>query len=481
MKLRPNQKTALLEALDDAFNPVTLQQVLISLQKRMSDIVGPNFLFVLQRIVEEAEQEDTLDQLLRAARTVNSTNRRLENITAELEPFLKLENGAITVTAVNQLLDILENSRSPEAAIEDAYRIAAPSTEKFNLEVAHLADRVAARVHWLAIVPGAPGRRPLLVFTAYLLKRTKSRQASKALEDWLDARCRELNEDRKAIDAAAEQTLRRRKGLRAHLVVVISDRNEVNAWSVLVSSNATEWNWKDVLSLAQQRPCEPEELPDLIKDLIGRARTHVKQASNNVVVEVFLPLALLTSEIDQWRIAYGRQQELEIGSAYPVLLRSYDRTYDQDLWQVREEWRDHWERHRTLAERHQAKVVDADLLKQKNYRAVSQSQQICCAALNFVPDEKDTLERLIFSGTPVAVWLRSGPPPAQQNELQMLYTSLTSVPTPDWKDKILKTRLDASSAAANHFGRHLALMWDDADKLPIDAEDVQVFEDIQTE
>lgn len=97
----------------------------------------------------------------------------------------------------------------------------------------------------------------------------------------------------------------------------------------------------------------------------------------------------------------------------------------------------------------------------KNLARLMNDHSVTCAALAIVPDAK-LLSTCVNSGTPAVLWTRrkADANATRANLTPLLDGTLTELPA-----RVHNARKQSASAE-EHPGRHLALLWDNFDRLP---------------
>jgi hypothetical protein len=204
-------------------------------------------------------------------------------------------------------------------------------------------------------------------------------------------------------------------------------------------------------------------------------------------VELILPQLLMSKSIECWKLEVGGYiGSIVLGSEYPVVIRSYDRTTDAYQKQVGEVWRNRWAR--LEANKIQQAVGRLAAIDAKaeipQFRAAYQNPLTVGIKISdevSVASQENCIKGFLASGTAVAVWLRRSPPalsssanlegsnlnPVLNKLNEFLQCLLSSMP-----NQALECRSQAIMASiepdeANFMiGHHLSLLWENPNLLP---------------
>lgn len=209
-----------------------------------------------------------------------------------------------------------------------------------------------------------------------------------------------------------------------------------------------------------------ERLPELLK----QAHTALGVGAGELTLEFILPRSLIGHPIDQWQIDPIFPHRL--GTSYPVTVRSLDRLGNVGL---HTEWRQKWQW--LSANGHQNKPDAIHWLLEPNTRpphslraTLIQEDSVVALAMAYPPADSptlgsDELSASLYAGMPVMLWCRENDlRPQFEQEVQELLAGHGLVELPK---QVLQLRQKADETdTASALGRHLTLLWDDADRMP---------------
>lgn len=318
-----------------------------------------------------------------------------------------------------------------------------------------------------------PGKSSLLInFVTLIIKTGEIYANNDELKDWMMAygirkgfTTDEINQVLKTtsiINSAKESTYL--------LVEIIPDRYQ-NTFFLNI------FGWIDETTIINLEPLARTSIP------IGKIPEEINHAikvfsdyvldPDNVRLEVFLPLSLLDSDIDQWEIDQ-LDLPLPIGAFYCVVVRSLDRILNRSLlgrtiarWKLLSESP---ERPKCC---NLVSIFDKDEACSENFHlALRQSLNVVCVGLLDSSDSElqknQILKKLLIAGIPIALWQRDTKGNINSSDVirkgirdVLFETDLIALP-----ESIKAMRLDAKFTGPQHHGNYLSLLWDDPQRIP---------------
>jgi hypothetical protein len=193
-------------------------------------------------------------------------------------------------------------------------------------------------------------------------------------------------------------------------------------------------------------------------------------------IEVILPRELLELKIEGALFPNGLDQ-VPIGFEWPVVVRSYDRLYDeQNFLLAQRKWKRKWRRlNQPLAASDIAWACESAAYSPQ-FLAGLDAQAIAFVALTLTPGActdcttaSHVLNKLLTTGIPLAVWLRDHNHTPQGSQQLLRDALLTTSPTA-WPGRVreLRTNWFRTPAPAPAICSGLTLFWDDAQHPPPD-------------
>jgi hypothetical protein len=336
-----------------------------------------------------------------------------------------------------------------------------------------------------------PDDAPLLAFLYALLPSVQKRNTRDDCVRWMTVVAQELGMDLEAVKASARQkaeaTPPAEHGIPYMLVTVQRDDFDPDNEILIKGWLYHGGGYKPLI--VDAGPHTHDKLPLLMRQLIFDSQNKLlKEAgrplaeASKLIIELFLPINLLGSEIDQWTVQLGKWAGASpLERHYLVVVRSYERVYDEEVrafsWGL---WQDKWNRRPVLPQMlTQANVYLA--CKPSDYtnsfydKLALAQVNLFFLGLTVIPPPGAGLEAtaifgpMVQAGTPIAIWLRrcGEDVTAVQAELEdLIYKNdLDSIP-----QLIYQRRRELWDDAASSVWKSVSLLWDDPDRLPPDVD-----------
>ena len=218
-------------------------------------------------------------------------------------------------------------------------------------------------------------------------------------------------------------------------------------------------------------PITLPEVAGLLPELLGQAHAALGVTTGELTLEFVLPRSLIGYPVDQWEI--DRVFPHRLGTSYPVVVRSLDRLRNLSLHGM---WRQKW---RWLADNgHRAEPDAVHWLLEPGTRAPAslrasllREQSAVALAMAFPPKDSldlvfDELSAALYGGVPVVLWCRDDTLRTRfEPEVRELLNGhgLAELPIQVMR---LRQQADEFDNTETSLGRHITLLWDDADRLP---------------
>ncbi|MBD2428714.1 trypsin-like peptidase domain-containing protein [Phormidium sp. FACHB-1136] len=351
--------------------------------------------------------------------------------------------------------------------------------------------------------PTSSGPLPFAVAVLTLPVLSLPEALRNALTVWLERRVTDLTQllatAQQAVTAAAVQA-----STQAHLLLWVrtspeyasQDRYLVSAFCIPEPNTYNPANGTGCEPLkaveafrdaAKSDTIARDDLEKVLQTCLQEVSTSYKQAiaHKELILELILPIPLLNYDIDQWNEQSPRKipihlqhllQEVDtvsippIGYRYQVMLRMADR-FDPYFAHLRPFWETKWKMLKTAIDtRCQAKQV---LISGhcSNFQTILAQDDCLGMHLNTMLPNASTEQRLlalILGATPTALWLRQIP---SRSKYKKPFSDLLEHSVGDIVCKVREARRVAFDKQGKlHFGRHLALIWDNPQLVPPEAE-----------
>jgi hypothetical protein len=340
---------------------------------------------------------------------------------------------------------------------------------------------IAARELAAAVTPAA-GAHPLLVFADQLCAVLYEPQKGKIVK-WLEGaidglagdatRARQVRTELARLRTVAAQSA-------AHILVRIAEPADltgkwrVHAWSFTGADS-------EPLFESQGRIFEANDAGEVVAVLteVMQARQFLPSATS---IAFLVPLQLACAPIDQWRLPPEIANDPPLGDSHVVVVRSLDRLQKHRI--VQQRYKQAWSSllaqakaaFRLVAEGApppqdavSGMFVDIATACGDSLAAVLTKSGVCCVVLKEAPSPGALahLKAVLDTSVPVILWYRNGAAPFDAVVEPALRDLLEKGELMDLPTRLRDYRA-AQPGAADAPGRHVTLLWDNADYLPPD-------------
>jgi hypothetical protein len=377
----------------------------------------------------------------------------------------------------------------PRDEVAEASRVAfGPLGPRIDLDAGNLAEIMDA----LSELMGTAGQSPPLLLFLRLLASRMHGPPAEALEQWVayiaDRWHVPLEELTPPVATAAP----------ARSYVVVELREDVPnpdqyLLSIWLQHDADDENTVvdgRALLVMDEQPLTIEEIPGHVGEQLRRVTGQRVGPIGALTVEFVLPYRLLEHPVDQFRMVLDATSG-RLGSAFPVVVRSLDRIRNQ---MIHHRWRARWSWFREHRHSPDPKAISWVRLEGSGRQAMEDAlgrdpdgysdEYPVCLVLSAparggrgarggwaVPGApKSGLDRAVRDGIeigmPVMVWCRV--PGLTDQFLVEMANQLNGRPLAELPAVVQRLRHEATlpGRTEDHLGRHVSLMWDDADRLP---------------
>jgi vWA-MoxR associated protein C-terminal domain/Trypsin-like peptidase domain/Effector-associated domain 2/vWA-MoxR associated protein middle region 0 len=355
---------------------------------------------------------------------------------------------------------------APARTVTAAHRFAAPR-HGTGVDAEHGSlEEVIRSVESYAQPPDRPPR--IILFVEYLAHQLGT---AGALHRWIDrtaARLRLPENDVRAVCRAA-----RAVPVQAHRYQLILDvaPDAIDADRYLLSAALQRDSEPQQQLAVGDRADEPAPLSAVvarIDELLRGIPRRVNYELDGFSVEMILPRSLLTEPVDRWEftdlIPYA------VGTRHPVIVRSRDRLRRDDLWP---QWRRKWDavKRQGVADRTVLYFHDqpGELTPAQLRDLLWAGTLVLCLGypLPAAPDltTPDAFAAALAAGVPVIAWCRDAEHAAAFRAAVTGWVARS--PVRDLTGRVFGWRQEArESPESAEFGRHISLVWCDADRVP---------------
>ena len=365
-------------------------------------------------------------------------------------------------------------------------------------------DRLVKRVYRESLPADFDVSRPIAANTQDMVTQLEE---FRRLQIFLDRLVREteippairnqLDELRRQQDLSTWQqtaptpTINGKEGLQAYLQIVVSREKSasrdtqqglvVNAWLIRDDRIIDRAKRHQPLDLDERRKgaaCQMEDVPTIVNQFLNRALEHLVGEYDELTIEVFLPLDYLCREVDRWEMLadLGFEEEtFVVGTRYQVIVRSQERLDRRYLIQKKSQWQTNWKRVETRL----SSMPEPDDFEHLNQMSACNWKQLAnrleyklglkltCGLVE--ASQKELFKCLLKAASPIAIWSRLDVPNIDQvGEIDRLFAS---GPLFSLLKSVRKHRQEADCAhcPASHLGSHLAVLWENPNRLTPDA------------
>jgi hypothetical protein len=294
---------------------------------------------------------------------------------------------------------------------------------------------------------------PILNFTTCLFSYISEPEIKNGIRKWN----KEVSEDFGLIQTHLEELFKSGKqfefveevstlSLLIELTPAIQNKYTIQAWLQESRKNAEKIE-------IQGKAITLDDMPELIGKLLDEISAFFINITEELTIEFFLPIQLLSYDIEHWRPKNCKP----IGIDYRVIIRSAERF----RWgRLQIQWHKHWNRCKDVL---QNKPKNFEICLNESEKTLRSKLDKCLIFFNlsFVP-ELDFMDKLIQAGTPLVLWSRQDNQETYKkiNTLLLSCNKLEEIP-----ELVRQERINIwDESNGQHIG-HISLLWD-TDKLP---------------
>ena len=253
------------------------------------------------------------------------------------------------------------------------------------------------------------------------------------------------------------------------------DRFLLNAW--LIQDNTVEdiSKFESLLSPNEQQQgtlCKLNEIPAKTCSFIQKGLKLLRGKRYSLVVEFFLPSHLMLTEVDRWQMLVAGIESIALGTKYPVRMRSLERLNLDYLDFNYNQWCDRWDEVNAVLDEESVFVDFEHLPAMDNFSWKSLKFKLSdkIGLKVTCPPPKSKLEELfraiLMAATPIAIWTRRDL--ADCGCLTAIDDFLSGKLLCNLCESVRKLREEADADPEEHFGSHLAILWEDPYRLTPD-------------
>lgn len=422
---------------------------------------------------------DTIETLLDEICESEASSVQLQNLISVVEDIFP---QPIPRKDVKQLNQFLRQVRLFEDDLHRLYYRNIPRGPDWKLPVIHdTRDALASIVTKMASIGINERTRqhPLINFIQDLLEehgQDAARDVASALRKWLEDVSSDLGIP---LPQPAPQS---RSPHTMYLQVVVRPKQlsrpdcplyYLTAWLTSDDNNVRSYNNdlpKDNLARSV------EELPKVFQTLVRETVRLLPSEETTLIIEVFLPLELMLTDVDQWPISIGTRSTTKIGIVHSVVARSLERIlpeWKDSFWQP---WVRKWNRYQESAHTQALSKIfwidGAESGQPEKLHGRLRPEDVVGVIQTWLPSD-DTLndeivlniaDSILAAGIPIGVFIRS----CRYNSIdtRRYFEQLLSRNVMCDLPAIVNEQRNEAAGNHEHYGCYLTVLWDDPKRLP---------------
>jgi len=330
---------------------------------------------------------------------------------------------------------------------------------------------------WLSSISASEGNVPILNFVAQLFCFVKDTSVKNNIKEWMKEVGSNFNLTQPDIDQllskhdciSSRQTLNHLY-LQIKMEEIKDELYSIQAWLFIDQENIrtlpflSEKNSKSVPDL-ENTLFKLDQMPKIINELLNNIYDRFGVSKKQITIEVFLPLHLLSFQIDHWSPEIYLNgcccKDDPIGCRYPIVLRSKERFEDKNLLRY---LKDCWDK-KFLQKNINTCISWIDKPESKGLRSKLDRGEILFA-LKFVPDIPFFIE-LLKIGMPFVFWPRQ----INRNEEDIntfeTFLSCKKCHKIEELPQLIcqeRRRIVDEAISREYITYHLSLLWDDIER-----------------
>lgn len=248
----------------------------------------------------------------------------------------------------------------------------------------------------------------------------------------------------------------------------------LNAW-LIIDDSLPGNNLSKFTSLLDQDEqqqgtlCKFKDIPTQLNKFIKTSLKYLRGKQYQLIIEIFLPSDLISTEVDRWKISDPIDEEITLGTQYPIRLRSLERLNLDYLDSYLSDWYKYWDKVKTVLHNEpiQELFVHLQEMETFNWKSLKNNLQekiglkVTCAPPK--AKTKELFKAILTATTPIAIWTRYDIP--DFDHVSAIDEILTFKPLCHLCESVMQTRKQADAQTEEHLGFHLAILWEDPYRL----------------
>ena len=249
----------------------------------------------------------------------------------------------------------------------------------------------------------------------------------------------------------------------------------LNAWLIQDNSLRDISKFQSLLSSNEQQQgtlCKLSEIPAKTCNFIQKSLKQLRGKRYSLVVEFFLPSYLMLTEVDRWQMLIAGIESIALGTKYPVRMRSLERLNLDYLDFNYNQWCDRWDKVNAVIDQQSvfADFVHLPAMDKFNSKSLQLKLRNKIGLKVTCPPPRSKLKELftviLMAATPIAIWTRRDL--ADCGCLTAIDDFLSCKLLSNLCESVRMLREEADADPEEHFGSHLAILWEDPYRLTPD-------------
>ena len=404
--------------------------------------------------------------------------------TGELEKMFA-SSGILKKEDAIDLYRLIEKVELSTDTCKKLYKLSLPDNFSPHINVRTLK---LALEHLWNIPMQHENKYPVLYFIEWLAVciNEKDQELSSQLRDWVDGMASWLKLKQEHIDRMRSEIINengtpevRSPYLLVNIIPVSGNKNR--SFKKLYRLHIVLWRSPEESRYLRKddEALELSAIPTVLDQNLQQLSYDIPDEMWQLCLEFFLPIDLLSCDVDQWVKRDVFLDEIKLGEDHPVLVRSWERA---SIPQLQIHWYHRWKQFQSLlATKEPYNAYDCmELYKLKPYKErelynhLLAAKNVSFLGLSFSPGSANLrcnlLREILRAGLPVALWPRVDPQDVD-DEARIIshFEEMCAIDRLDlFPERLQQIRVEAASTNGKALGNHLSLLWDDPGRLPED-------------
>jgi hypothetical protein len=310
---------------------------------------------------------------------------------------------------------------------------------------------------------------PIFTFADHIAHQG-SAEHDRLLHQWIDETAARLGFEEAAVRELCRTTLSRLPAARRHYLVVKLEPDNLAPNQYFLTVWRQHGDEPEVPIHGDDESVPLPAVAAMFDRLVDTLAEQVGEGIADLIVEIILPRALMTEAVDQWVVG---PVLTELGARYPLVLRSLERLQRVRLhgrWATKWQWlkeHDHSSRTEAIAVISSHSLDDVRVLLAQ---LLAGEPPAVVVMLTPLPESAelaaDGFAAALDGGAPIVLWCR------EARHIEMFHSEILRFVAAEGSLKlpqnIRQLRLETMKqpSGSDHVGRHIAVAFDDYDRIP---------------